>query len=58
MNPLAGPENLKSNFLRGGGNVALMNANRAIKIAAQRTQGLWGAIFVCFGGENMTLGTR
>ena len=34
-----------------GTNVKRMNANRAIRIAAQRTQGLWGLISLFWGGR-------
>ena len=38
-------------------NVKRMNANRAIRIAAQRTQGLWGLISVFLEGD-MTANER
>ena len=39
--------------------VKRMNANRAIRIAAQRTQGLWGLISVFgVGGVDMTANER
>ena len=35
-------------------NTTPMNANRAIRIAGQRTQGLWGPHPMCLGGDMST----
>ena len=62
QSPIAGVQRARSALANHfavpcGTNVKRMNANHAIRNAAQRTQGLWGLISVCFEGD-MTANER